>query len=1003
MSYVPSVRSIREAILEQARQPAPDPIAIESLRSSAHACVRGMRRAIDRACDFAQRGLLSEAAGLVEDYPDLARQAQALMLLPASDPAIQRVWSTYIDNEPMPLPLPTADEVDALAGFSSTAESSRGPLDALRIAVLRGEPVSVRLRILRRIRASDPRNRMWLDQIEKVEQEWIKQIANLRSKSDASREELDDALAALEANEWIATVPRGLKEEIYQKVKPLRAEEALVRYARTAERIHDASARMDRSALLELESEWAAINQETGRMPSDELAESVASAFDWLTRMEREERAQAEFDGHVEYLEQLLQSGRPSVEIERQLAVLRDGARPAPEGLLDRAMHYIEAEQLRLRRRHRIVVFSTGLAACVLAVVGLVALQIHNRRQREDAEFASLRDAIAAKDVAKAYGIAQAIKASIADPDAGLQAAIAEAEKLQADRVARTEQIRKEIESLRKEIDGRVARPRLLAMKDELDKLLGDAEAAERSAIEDLLAQRMVRLEQVDASIERAADEALSAADAALAKWPATDEWSDEEQLDSARWKAYATALDKQTDALKEALAAAGDLEAVAVRVKVRMDLLGQRRVDAGKRLEALQAAIDALKPDALCRRLSSELDFVNRVEGVIKAHGAVLARRDLLGGFEASANLKQGLLAVEAWRSEFKPRLSAVLGPDFAVGSADEDARARALVVLQEFMGRHPSSPYRRALDPLIASLQPGAAVTKWSPQQFTDALLRARIGNIDEVPLKGGRRFYRRPVLVPNPSPNQLNPLNRALTTLGDLSTDPERLASILTVSAAEIDGKSRPNALSRIWDRAQLEFGEATAADVSRIALSVLTELLADKESDVLMRFRVVVEFTDAYLKSGHAPEVAAKELRGWRDRSRRNADKALLADWLRAGWEEPIAFREDRIQAELQLKSFPDVAQLVSASQEASRKAWAGMATASIVGVLTPRGPGDEPRRIHGLDSTGTFWILLGKGTEWNFVEISVEGGRLKSGAALPAGPVLVHRLQAEATR
>jgi hypothetical protein len=69
----------------------------------------------------------------------------------------------------------------------------------------------------------------------------------------------------------------------------------------------------------------------------------------------------------------------------------------------------------------------------------------------------------------------------------------------------------------------------------------------------------------------------------------------------------------------------------------------------------------------------------------------------------------------------------------------------------------------------------------------------------------------------------------------------------------------------------------------------------------------------------------------------------------------------------------------------------------------VGVLTPRGPGDEPRRIHGVDSTGTFWILLGKGTEWNFVEISVEGGRLKSGTALPAGPVLVHRLQAEATR
>jgi hypothetical protein len=325
MNTIPSVRSIRDALTEEAGQAISDPVALENLRANVAACARGIRRAIDRARDFSQRGLISEAAGLVEDFPDLARQAEALMELPSSNPSVARLWSEQIDLQSSLVSLPTREEVDALAGYGTRALEHRVMLDGLRIASLRAEPITVRLRLLRKIRAADSRNRMWLDQIERVEQEWLKRIGQLRHKDNPSRVELDEALAALEANEWVATVPRGLKEEIYAKVKPLRAGEAVGRYAELAAQIHDAASRMDRDELLNLEGAWALVNQETGRMPDEALAADIASAFDWLTRLQDEENAQAEFNGKVELLERMLLECRPDVEVERQIASLRDG------------------------------------------------------------------------------------------------------------------------------------------------------------------------------------------------------------------------------------------------------------------------------------------------------------------------------------------------------------------------------------------------------------------------------------------------------------------------------------------------------------------------------------------------------------------------------------------------------------------------------------------------------------------------------------------------------
>ncbi len=115
MSMIQSVRSIRESLRELALQPAPDEVALATFLQELEACARGVRASIDRAVDFANRGLVSEALSVIEDHPSLVREAEALRTIASDDAAIARFWATTVADDASRLPLPTAAEVEALA------------------------------------------------------------------------------------------------------------------------------------------------------------------------------------------------------------------------------------------------------------------------------------------------------------------------------------------------------------------------------------------------------------------------------------------------------------------------------------------------------------------------------------------------------------------------------------------------------------------------------------------------------------------------------------------------------------------------------------------------------------------------------------------------------------------------------------------------------------------------------------------------------------------------
>ena len=84
MSHALSIRALRQALLAQSTSSSVDEVEIEALRQDIARTVQEIRQSMNRVLDFASRGLVSEAAALVDDFPDLAGEALGLTRLPAS-------------------------------------------------------------------------------------------------------------------------------------------------------------------------------------------------------------------------------------------------------------------------------------------------------------------------------------------------------------------------------------------------------------------------------------------------------------------------------------------------------------------------------------------------------------------------------------------------------------------------------------------------------------------------------------------------------------------------------------------------------------------------------------------------------------------------------------------------------------------------------------------------------------------------------------------------------
>jgi hypothetical protein len=1029
MSHCFSIRALRQALLAQSTTSSVDEVEIETLRQEIARTVQEIRQSMNRALDFASRGLVGEAAALAEDFPDLAGEASALTGLPSSDPTIARVWSRCVDpNGPLAWILeamPRESEIDAIAMQSARVAEMKVLLDAHRSAALRQESIVPRLKVLRKLRIEDENNRMWLDQIQTLETEWLKWAVERSRASAPTRDELEGILSALSGHEWLASIPRGLKEDVYARLKPMRAETAGQRYAEIAERVHAAASNLDWDEIRRLEAEWAGIYHDTGRMPDDALQAQVQVPFDALTSRESERRRSMEFQSLCDALDRELDlhpaSARSPNEpaIEQALQAVRDFGLPAPEGLVERAIAHLDSIAEARRRRSRIMLVSAVSSAAVVLLALAVGIRVQSLRAAEQSARTTLREHVEAKRWSDAQALADEIRASYDSPHPETAAVLKKHDEGFTAWSVRQEVVESELAEARTRLGIEPADPEVqvdradhTAITDRIGSIRSDIETERHRAwvkqVDERLASVLIGL---DAADRTRADQALSACEQSLKDWKSPDQWTPVQRIDVKRWADYQKSLESAARGLVEArgsLKGFPDGEADLTR---RLEGVEAGVREAQARQSTLVEAERLLAPDGIGKPVSLEADFLIRLDDARKRFGDVLAVRGQLADWESASALANAWLALQDWRDVRWASLSAALKGDFAAVPMPDSAAA-AVAILDEHLGAHPETPIRSGIEELKARLEPGQMRNLWAGADLRAALEAERLAGIERVEIvkTKGRYFFRRAYEKNSRS------VNNAIQTLEDLNRQPmsdldiqmqisgkkvfgKDYLSSIQLKPEEMAGVPRPDPISLIWDDIQFHAGPGNQEEVAGRILDLIRRIRQERDADAFLQLYALMKSVRMLQDSGHMSPVLKPSLDAWNEKLRTEWLGAASMDWARAAVLGPLLSQKEREQAANALKGFPDIDRLLREAGESKAKVVASLGPFAPIGVLLPA---DEQgiRRLRDTKISGEMVLVravAGKPGSFELILARCDSGLIETaGLGVPKGPILVFR-------
>jgi hypothetical protein len=1024
MSHCLSIRALRQQILAQSTSSSVDEVELDMLRQEIAKTVQEIRQSINRVLEFASRGLVGEAASLAEDFPDLAAEALALTSLPASDPTIARVWSLCIDPAG-PLSwileaMPRESEIDIVAMQSARMQEMRGLLDAYRSAALRQESIVHRLHILRKLRALDESNRMWLDQIQTLETEWLKWAVERARAEPANREELEAILSTLKDHQWLASVPRGLKEDIYARLKPMRAETAGQRYEEIAGRVHSAASNLDWDAIRLLEAEWAGVYHETGRMPDDSLQAQVQVPFDALTARDQELRRLEEFNALCDTLERELDQHPPSARapnepaIERALQAVQDFGISAPQGLVERAIAHLDSITVARRRRFRVTMVAALLTAAVVTVTLGLAIRFQSLRTAEESSRAALLEHVEAKRWTDGQALAEEIRRSFGTPDPTTVAALKKHDEGYATWKARQESIASELKAVRKQLgidpnepDAAVDRKAIADVRGKIAGLRSDVETDEHRGWLKSIDEKLAAIQVAnDADDKKQTEAALAACDRSLEAWKTPENWTPEQRIAQKRWAEYEKALESALRGLEDARADVAGFEDGENDLARKMSGLEERLREAKTRQATLAEAERFLAPESIGKPVSFEPDFVSRIEEARKRFGDVLAVRREVADWEAASAMAPAWIALQEWRDVTWARLSASLKGDFTAVPTP-DAAANAMAILDEHLGKHPDSPLRANIETLKERLKPGPVGSLWTATDLQAALEQERLEGIERVEILNvkGRYFFRRAF------DKNTKAVNNAIQSVGDLAKDPmsdtdvakqlrdPRFLSSIQLKPGEFPATPQIDPISGIWSSSLDRARNGKASEVFAIIIDLLQQLRESGSGDAFFQLYALNRATDMLERSGHLPPELAARIAEWRERLRLEWSGARNTDWARAAIKGPTENRKEREQAAEALRNFPDVRDFLRTTGSAKQKIVASLGPFAPVGVLLPA-DADGTRRMHGQKLSGDV-ALVRKATGvpggFELVSAKSEAGVVDTaGLGIPKGPVLVFR-------
>ena len=485
----------------------------DSAAMYAEACAEVNDR-LRRVGRLLHRGLRSEAIQIAEEEPNLL---DMVAMLDFSElPTWREMLVQWEMAEPPQLLIDLAADLNK-------AYADQQPLESLlkqhRTLALARAPLTSRIYTLRQIRDADAGNEMWGADLGLMERARLKQIGAeaegaQRTRDVATLVRLSDELRA---KGWTVERPKALMET----VEKFHSQVAAAAARRTLEQLdyelNDAYMAFDVAKARKLRERWLEAAATAGLTAEDELSLRAVPALDWLAEQDRQDAGKRQFQLATAQLQQALDDGAKSGELERlyRAATLFD--EPLPELLQRRVEQTLAAEGITTRRKRRLLV--AGISAILALMIGGIGYWMNQQAfAREVKESSSsLANLIDKGAYAQAQDFLNGVTAT--SPKVALSSEV-QAQKLRLDQEVADEQarVRRFQEFISKAGDpaagesdrSALVEAKKLAVTEEekvtiatLERAFNEADRAKVKALDERLSQRIVELQDKLATLDR--------------------------------------------------------------------------------------------------------------------------------------------------------------------------------------------------------------------------------------------------------------------------------------------------------------------------------------------------------------------------------------------------------------------------------------------------------------------------------------------------------------------
>lgn len=994
MSLTPTIREVQQALDSM---PTHDGDALQRMQVAAtvRSFAAALRQSIGRALEYADEGLLSEAHGVIADFPDLLKQSVA--------------WNGVLGRQ---------DGVGSFArascdgvGAGSDAEHDRieqvmlaygerePALRGFRRACMEGEgPAAMRQR-LRALMAAEGGSGPWVSQLATIEREWIEDI---RRSMQSSMDEVELIAFADEVRRggWAARIDPEFAKLVESRAKPLRAKVAQVRFAALAGELRAAQAANDLTEVDRLERSWADLQRSSGVMPTDDVAASVAPVFAWSAETTAQRERESRHARALEELDLLLLDQANAQAVHTAWTRIRDSAMPVPDGLELRAVRFIQLHQEAEARRYRLQLVGGVAAMLVLGGVLTVAVVSYQRSTERRAAVDAVTAAIDANDGDRAVSLAEGIEKAHAGNLNAAERGVLDAAVALRDRLAALEErTDRELAAVDEVLAAQAPLPRVTLLETSLRGLLAEAglSDASKAKIELALGRCAARRDEIARGHDAIVRTAMADADQVFRAWPPPSQWSAHERVDVERWQRYMSALEKLGPTLAAAKSQVSETERASKRLEPDLAGVKDRLDEATERMAALDAALRQIAPNEVAREITSEQQFIDRIKSMLKGQtGVVLGDLGLRTAFEETDQTDDAMLALAEWRETLRPSLLAHLGPEFEVAE-DPAVAQKVLTEIEAHLRKYPESPLRIALEALRDRQDPAKRQLVTTVDDVVAALERDGYADLQVLNLRQqGRFFYRRASVVGGPTKG-------ALVDALHLIEPPDKLGTATAINADQVRGEAVASPVSVVWADGLSRLRGARISAVVPAINRMLIEIAELKPNapgqDALMQLAALANLSEIAIDGLGQPVDAdrSREVRAWIERIRKQNAGLLNLDWVKVAHAPEQTTPQQRREAAELVRAFPlkRGMTLVSSSQRLG-----GLSTYSPIGVMMAADEKRGTRRVELWRPAQDVLAISQSLGRSALVPIRVTNGTASdAGLALSRGPILLYRDEA----